>query len=313
MTEQNSSVEYGIVLGCPRSGTTYLMSVLEALPALECMNGTLLSVTTPHVASQDLDSDVYNALVIGFERALNDYLRSGRYHSRTRSFQKWVHSPSNLNALRRTLFGGQRPLPGMMVYKEPFLSFAPRFVLDAFPEGRIIHLYRDGRDCANSLQRKYDVLTDEKLTSLRESEMRIGRRYDNRYVPWWVADGRDREFIEASPFVRAVWMWKAMARRCYETFIGSEAGGVENVLHVCYEDLVRNPREQGQRLLDHLGVSGTAAFDRRLAQARTDSIGKHTRHSSAEIERANRLAHDELNLYGYNVASSSVSADHHAG
>lgn len=312
MTEQNASVEYGIVLGCPRSGTTYLMSVLEALPSLECMNGTLLSVTTPHVASQNLDPPVYNALVIGFERALNDYLHSGRYHSRTRSFQRWVHAPSNLGALRRALFGGQRPLPDVMVYKEPFLSFAPKFVLDAFPNGRLIHLYRDGRDCANSLRRKYDVFTDEKLTTLKASEMRIGRRYDERYVPWWVAEGRDQEFIEASPFVRAVWMWKDMVRRCYETLIGTE-GDMENVLHVCYEDLVRNPHEQGQRLLDHLGVSGTPAFDRRLSQARTDSIGKHTWRSSTEIEHANRLARNELNLYGYDATSSSMSADHHAG
>jgi hypothetical protein len=107
-------------------------------------------------------------------------------------------------------------------------------------------------------------------------------------------------------------MWKAMVRRCYETFIGT-GGDMDNVLHVCYEDLVTRPHEEGRRLLDHLGVSGTPAFDRRLSQARTDSIGKHTWRSSDEIERANRLAYDELNLYGYDATSSSVSADHYAG
>jgi hypothetical protein len=96
------------------------------------------------------------------------------------------------------------------VYKEPFLSLAPEFVFDALPDAKVIYIYRDGRDVANSLVESYDVLTDQELTHLRSTEMRLGRSYDERYVPWWVAEGRDDQFIESSPYVRASWMWAYM-------------------------------------------------------------------------------------------------------
>ena len=48
------------------------------------------------------------------------------------------------------------------------------------------------------------MLTDQELTHLRSTEMRLGRSYDERYAPWWVAEGRDDEFIESSPYVRAL-------------------------------------------------------------------------------------------------------------
>ena len=75
------------------------------------------------------------------------------------------------------------------MYKEPLFSLAPEFVFDALPEAKIIYIFRDGRDIANSLVASYDVLTDQELTHLQSSEMQSGRSYDHRYVPWWVAEG----------------------------------------------------------------------------------------------------------------------------
>ena len=65
-------------------------------------------------------------------------------------------------------------------------------MVDALPDAPIVHIVRDGRDCANSLVESYDVLSDEKLTHLKGSEMRLGRPYDERFVPWWVEEGRGR-------------------------------------------------------------------------------------------------------------------------
>ena len=218
------STPIGIVLGCPRSGTTYLMSVLNATSQFECLTGTLLPVAIPHVVNQGLKPEVYDALAVGFERAIDAYLHSGRYHSRAAALHNWTKTPSNLRGLLHVL-RGRRPLPDRFVYKEPFLSFAPGFVLDALPDARIIHIVRDGRDCANSLVRTYDVLTDEKLQHLRGSEMRLGRKVDDRYVPWWMDEGHDAAFLESSPYVRAIWMWKAMVRRCYERFFATRRAG----------------------------------------------------------------------------------------
>jgi hypothetical protein len=297
-TNELTNTEHGIVLGCPRSGTTYLMSVLNTIPGFECLTGTLLPVAVPHVVNQDLAPDVYQALAVGFERAIDAYLHSGRYHSSAAAFQKWVRAPSDLSSLK-SVVRGPRPLPDQMIYKEPFLSFAPGFVLDALPDARVVHIVRDGRDCANSLVQSYDVLTDEKLKNLRGSEMRIGRKYDDRYVPWWVEEGRDETFIQSPPFVRAIWMWKAMVRRCHDAFSQPQVQRSGNVMILKYEHFVEDPVTHGRAVLEHFGGTPTRAFDKRLAKARTTSIGKYKRRDPDEIETAERIAGDELELYGY--------------
>ena len=307
-SNDQTTVKHGIVLGCPRSGTTYLMSVLNAIPDFECLTGTLLPVAVPHVVNQSsVAPDVYDALAVGFERAIDAYLHSGRYHSTAAALQKWVRAPSGLQRLLGAL-RGRRPLPDRMIYKEPFLSFAPDFVLDALPDAQIVHIVRDGRDCANSLVNSYDVLTDEKLTHLKGSEMRIGRPYDERYVPWWVEPGRDDEFVQSSPFVRAMWMWKAMVGRCHRSFSEPVVRRSGRVMVLKYEDFVQDPVAHGRAVLAHFGGTPTRAFDRRLGKARTSSIGKHQRRNQSDIKAAERIAGEELEIYGYDRASSPSPA-----
>jgi hypothetical protein len=48
------SISHGIVLGSPRSGTTFLMSVLNTIPDMECISGTLLPAAIPHVVNRYL-------------------------------------------------------------------------------------------------------------------------------------------------------------------------------------------------------------------------------------------------------------------
>ena len=279
------------------------MSVLNTIPDIECVSGTLMPVAIPHVVNQDLSEDVYDALAIGFERAIDSYLHSGRYRSRAAALQKWFRAPTGLSGLLKAL-RGPRPMPRMMVYKEPVLSFAPEFVFDALPDARVIHIYRDGRDCANSLVETYDVLTDEKLSNLKGSEMRLGRQYDHRYIPWWVDEECDEAFIESSPFVRAIWMWKHMVRRCHDVFSRPEIKDSGQVMLLRYEDFVHDPLKHGRAVLDHLGGTPTRAFEKRLSQARTSSIGKHTRRGESEIAAAERVAARELELYGYTLTAS---------
>lgn len=290
--------QYDIVLGCPRSGTTFLMRVLNALPDIECVTGTILPVSIPQIANADLSPAVSDALAVGFERALDDYMESGRFHSRAAALQKWVNAPTGFSSLMQALRGGRRPL-SRLVYKEPFLSFAPELAYHALPDARIIHLVRDGRDSANSLRRSYDVLTDENLTHLLGAEMRLGRKVDHRYVPWWVAPERDQEFLAASPYVRSVWMWSYMVRRCHDFFSSPEVKESGRVLHLRYEDLMRQPEEYGTAVLDHLGLDATRGFLRRVRRAHTHSIGRHSSRPSGEVEAGTRIARDELALYGY--------------
>jgi hypothetical protein len=274
------------------------MEALTAVPDIECVTGTILPVSIPHIANADVSPELYDALAVGFERALDDYMESGRFHSRGAGFQKWMNAPNGLSGLWDILQGGQRSLC-RIVYKEPFLSFAPEFVYYALPDAKIIHLVRDGRDCANSLRRSYDVLTDENLTHLMGAEMRLGHKVDHRYVPWWVETGREQEFLDASPYVRAVWMWAYMVRRCHDFFSRPEVQEGGRVLHVRYEDLMRSPTREGQRVINHLDLTSTSGFLRRIRRAHTRSIGNYERRPSAEVTAGTHIAHDELSLYDY--------------
>ena len=301
------NTSYGIVLGSPRSGTTYLMSVLNTIPDMACLSGTVLPAVVPHVVNRQLHDDVYDALARGFKQAIVAYLQSGRYHSRAAALQKWFRAPSGLQGLIDAV-RGRRPLPRLFVYKEPVLSFAPEFVLDALPDARIIHIYRDGRDCANSLVKTYNVFSDAHLLPSNDAAMRLGRPYDERYVPWWVEAGRDEEFIQSPPYVRAIWMWTYIVRRCHDCFAEPAIQDSDQVLLLRYEDFMREPLTYGHAVLDHLGAAPTSAFRRRLHKAHTRSIGKHRSRSAHEIRTAEQVAGAELELYGYTLRTREEEA-----
>src|SRR5690606_6699307 len=173
------------------------------------------------VAAGNLPDEVRAALVATLPAALEQYLESGLLKARATALQKWWNERGGVGTLRRALRKEQRV--ERLVFKEPFLSFAPEIVLESMPGAPIVHLVRDGRDVANSLVRSYDVLTDERLVDLSHSEMHLGRLVDHRYVPWWVEEGAEDAFLAAVPYVRAIWMWKVMVARCEVAFAPLEA------------------------------------------------------------------------------------------
>ena len=292
-----SGIDHAVVLGSPRSGTTYLMRLLNTLPYCECLIGTLLSSSIPQIAKQDITPEIYDSLAVGFERAIDAYLHSGRFLSRASALQKWFNAPSGLSGFMMAMKG--KRITRRMIYKEPFLSFAPDFVDKALPQSRVIHIYRDGRDVANSLVRTYNVLTDESLTSLLASEMRLGRKYDHRYIPWWVEEGEEDHFMQSTPYVRAIWMWKYMVGCCRAYYDQPEIKQSGRVMLLKYEDLMSDPFKYGMAVLQHLDEESTPAYKKMLGKAHAKSIGKHKKRDPQEIKEAERIAGEELSYYGY--------------
>lgn len=291
------TVKYCIVLGCPRSGTTFLMTALNALANSECVSGLLVPVSIPHLVNYSLPDYVYNALAFELEASLQNYIDSGIPYSRMAAFHKWLKGWMSSKELFQTW--QRKRAVERIVYKEPFLSFAPEFTYRALPDCRILHLYRDGRDCADSLVRTYNVLTDEKLKALNTAEMPIGRKYDDRYVPWWVEDGKEEEFLACTPYVRAIWMWKEMVRRCYDFFSHPEVVATGRVLLVKYEELVSNSLQYGEIIVNHFDANMNTRLQNQFKRAHGRSISIYKRRSPKEIEAAEQVAQAELKLYGY--------------
>jgi hypothetical protein len=287
---------YGVILGCPRSGTSFLGHSLRALPHSEILFGYHLPVTVPHLLNRPVSREVREALAYGFRLLLENYLDS-LHNSVLATGKRWAQGRGSFGEIFEAL--QQRRTVQWLIYKEPFLAFAPEFAWESFPGVRLIHIVRDGRDCADSLVRSYGVLTDEQLRTLESPAAPLGSKHGDRFVPWWVEAGREGEFLSATPFVRAAWMWKEMTRRCHRFFSNSDIKATGRVLEVKYEELVKAPVAEGRRIVEFLGAEWNARLEKQFLKARSSSVGIHKRRDPKETAEATRVAAAELELYGY--------------
>ncbi|HVO55184.1 MAG TPA: sulfotransferase [Solirubrobacterales bacterium] len=295
-----SQPRHAAVLGAPRSGTTFLMTVVDALPEAEGVTGNLFPIALAHLAARPLPQETREALERGLRGALRDYADSAVYRSRWAAMRKWwlaSRRPGELPAAAR----GQRR-ETTLVYKEPFLAFAPDLAFDALPESRLVYLVRDGRDVADSLVRKYDTLSDAKLAGFETNEAPLGRSLDGLCIPWWVEPGEEAAFAAADQYVRSIWMWREMNARCQRFLERPDVRASGRVLTVRYEELMADPVGRGQEVAEHLGVRLGARARRRLEEAHGRSLGIHRRRDAASVRAAETLASGQLSRLGYELA-----------
>jgi hypothetical protein len=261
------------------------------------LSGLIFPPQLPHLAEAMADDETVTGLLeLSFLRSLEFF---AEYAERAKSWVvgEWTRRNVSTAELLASVRG--RRTVESVIYKEPFLAFAPQLAYRAVPDAKIVHIHRDGRDCADSLERKYHTLTDEKLSSLRSNEAPLGRKVDHRYVPWWVAEGEEDEFLAATPYIRSVWMWREILRRCNDFFSLPDVQASGRVMSVRYEELMADPIGVGERVTAHVGGTMTKTVRKRLLTGHTKSIGAHRRRDPAEIATATELAGPELDRLGY--------------
>jgi len=214
------------VLGSPRSGTTFLAGAIGSLPGFVDLGEVPpVKAAVPELAR----------------------LEPGEAARR----------------LRRTLAVARRVgLVGTVraVEQTPELAHLTAALPLAFPQARIVHIVRDGRDVVSSL------LDKPWLRPVEAKSDDAGIAY-GAYARFWVEPERREEFEVTSDARRAAWAW-----RRYVT--AALAAPAEATLVVRYEDLSRDPDSAARALAAHLDAPQgllTAA----LRGAHRTSVGRY--------------------------------------
>ena len=238
------------VVGSPRSGTTFLGRSIGSLPGfIDLGEVAPFKASIPELARLDAQQGAPP-----LRRVLTRARRLG-------------------------LVGSLRP-----VEQTPETAFVLAAALEAFPDARVVHAVRDGRDVASSL--------------LERGWLRAGRGGgDDARLPFgpdarfWVEPERQGEFAGVSDARRAAWAWRR--------YVGAVRSSPIPVVEVRYERLTADPAAVAAELAAALDVP-----ERPLAEAfhhaHDTSVGRHARDLEDE-ELADVLAEagDLLRELGY--------------
>jgi hypothetical protein len=241
-----------LIIGAPRSGTTFLGSSIGRMPEI----------------SYHLEPRLTKAAA----RCVYD----GSWSERRCAA---VFRVSYSVLLLAALDGGRR-----FAEKNPENSFVVPFLSRALPAAQFVHIIRDGRDAAVSHAEK-PWLADESSGSGRRG---AGGQLWGSQPRWWVERDRRDEFAAASNIVRSAWCWRRFTEAALDGLASLPA---RRVTEVRYESLVSDPDSAADQLAGFLGATqaGHAALREGLAGARRSSVGRWRKslgeHERADVER----------------------------
>ncbi len=213
------------VIGSPRSGTTFLAGAIGSLPGFVDLGEVApVKAAVPELAALSPDE-------------------AGRRLRRILAVARRVGLVGSVRAVEQT----------------PELAHVSRALPLAFPQARIVHIIRDGRDVACSLLEK---------PWLRPQQARAddaGIAYGS-YARFWVEPERRDEFEAASDARRAAWAWRR--------YVTAARSVQPLAFEVRYEELAGDPASVARRLAPHLNAS-ESALAVALGRAHGTSVGRY--------------------------------------
>lgn len=252
------------VLGSPRSGTTYLGTLLSAVPG----------------ASYFFEPPIlkyYSRLVYDGEVSTEE---AGRFYRRVFRVLRLV-------------------APGMgprVIEKNPNHTWIAETLAKAFPDARFVMIIRDGRDAALSLLEKPWHRAD----SAGSGKFEPGGYAYGPQPHFYIEPDRRDEYAATDDLTRCAWVWR---RHTDEVLRLQEALPVGSWHALRYEDLLSSPDETLGELLAFLEVDTPAARRAVSEVASTGhraSIGRwRKRLTDDDLERVDREAGPLLRRLGY--------------
>src|SRR5690606_8250351 len=226
------------ILGCPRSGTTFLGEVLEHLPSASYF----------------------------FEPPLLKYYTRLIYQHQI----SLAHARRVYRACFRTLLLGAPGNGRRVIEKNPNHTWIAGTLRAIFPDARFIILTRDGRDTALSLMNKPWHLQESQGSGRREP----GGYLEGPHPHFYIEPERAAEFAATSNLHRCIWIWRRHTEQIEKL---RESLPDDCQFHLRYETLIRQPEETVSRMLDFLGETDPESQHRvaeAARQARDTSIGR---------------------------------------
>ena len=215
------------VVGSPRSGTTFLAGAIGSLPGFVDLGEVPpLKAAVPELVD--------------------------------------VPGPEAVRRLRRILAVARRVgLVGAVraVEQTPELAHLVDVVHAAYPEARIVHIVRDGRDVACSLLEK--PWLRPRQTQNDDAGLAYGA-----YARFWVEPGRREEFEQVSDARRAAWAWRG--------YVTAARSAAAPLVEVRYERLAESPHEVADVLAAELDAP-RAELTAALARVHGSSVGRYRR------------------------------------
>jgi Sulfotransferase family len=289
---------YAFVLGTGRCGSTLVHELLTRHPDVGFV--TNVDDRTGRAIGGRLQAGLYRRLPAAATRKGRVRLApSEAYRALGREVSGIVTEPARdleasdavpwLASRFEAFFASRATAFGAPLFLHKFTGWPRAGLLHAvFPEARFVHVVRDGRAVACSLVQQ----------------------------PWW--DGfrgpGGWSFGPLSGSDDALWQesgrsftvlagleWKLLMQAFAEAQALMPA---ESWLELRYEDIVERPREQVQRLLDHLGLEWTASFERSFAalEFAPDRAGAYRDELSArDAAMLDRALAPALRDHGYPV------------
>ncbi|HNT22871.1 MAG TPA: sulfotransferase [Anaerolineales bacterium] len=282
------------IIGCPRSGTTLLFNVLSEVSSLWSIGYESKEIIEKfhHPAEKGWESGALDAgdvtplsrafILDAFEKqsASGDFwrrvnsLRDGlRKNSLYRAIKKKGRAADAVGALssaipqqgldmvrtlvrlRNTILPFGKPSVVRLLEKTPENCLRLPFLLELFPDARVIYLTRDARPNVHSIMegwRQVHAFPGYRVPEQIRIPGDVRGRWAFSLIPGW------RELVDKSLEEVCAWQWV----RCNEAVLThrDQTRGRVPYLTLRYEDLVADPSQEFKKIADFIQVDFETSF-----------------------------------------------------